>query len=160
MTTIYSIDANGQERYDTVHPDNVGKQINILKRRGQLKIQVIKNNMEDYRTGQKVVALIKLEDQQQDFLELDVLENGVLLGNSPMFSHGILSLVGIGTVEGFEWYEPKNIKDIPQDYFEAYELYVYFKNTNEPTPVPWEAKTLKYKVVGVGEAEKPDRFIK
>lgn len=42
MTTIYSINADGQERYDDVHPDNVGKTINILKRKGQLQIKVIK----------------------------------------------------------------------------------------------------------------------
>lgn len=41
MTTIYSISPDGQERYDTVHPDNVGKKINILKRTGQLKIKVV-----------------------------------------------------------------------------------------------------------------------
>ena len=43
MTTIYSIDADRQERYDTVAPENVAKTINILKRKGQLKIQVLKN---------------------------------------------------------------------------------------------------------------------
>lgn len=41
MTTIYSINADRQERYDTVRPENVGKAINILKRKGQLKVQVI-----------------------------------------------------------------------------------------------------------------------
>lgn len=41
MPTIYSIDADGQERYDTVRPSEVGKTINILKRKGQLKIRVL-----------------------------------------------------------------------------------------------------------------------
>ena len=40
MTTIYSINADGQERYDTVRESEVGKTINILKRKGQLKIKV------------------------------------------------------------------------------------------------------------------------
>jgi len=43
MTTIYSITADGQERYDTVHPDNVAKTINILKNKGNLNIKVIKS---------------------------------------------------------------------------------------------------------------------
>lgn len=115
--------------------------------------------MIDYRQGQKVVALVKLEDQQQDFLELDVLENGVILGDSPMFRHGILTMIGIGTEEGAEWFENNQIKNIPDDYFESFELYVYFKNSNEPTPVPWEAKTLKYRVTGVREAVDVDRFM-
>ena len=41
MVTIYSIDADGRERYDTVLPEHVGKQINVLKRRGQLRVRVI-----------------------------------------------------------------------------------------------------------------------
>ena len=116
--------------------------------------------MTDYRENQKVIALIKLEDQHQDFLELDVLENGVILGDSPMFREGILTAIGIGTVDGREWYEIEDIHGIPPSVFEGHELYVYFKNSNEPTPVPWEAKTLKYKVTGVEEAVKPNRFIK
>lgn len=41
MTTIYSINADGQERYDTVQPEMVGKTINILKRKGQLNVRVV-----------------------------------------------------------------------------------------------------------------------
>lgn len=115
--------------------------------------------MEDYRQGQKVVALIKLEDKQQDFLELDVLENRVILGDSIMFKEGILTMIGIGTEGGQEWFNAKDIKDIPEDFFESFELYVYFKNSNEPDPVPWEAKTLKYRVTGIKEPQLPMRFI-
>ena len=50
MTTIYSINANGQERYDTVRPEMVGKTINILKRKGQLQIKVIKDEKENGNT--------------------------------------------------------------------------------------------------------------
>jgi hypothetical protein len=42
MTTIYSISLDGQERMDTVHPDNIAKQIKILQNKGQIKIKVIK----------------------------------------------------------------------------------------------------------------------
>lgn len=42
MTTIYSISPDGQERYDTVHPDNVAKTIKILQNKKQLNIKVIK----------------------------------------------------------------------------------------------------------------------
>ncbi len=41
MKTIYSINADGQERYDTVRPEMVAKTIKILQRRGQLNIRVI-----------------------------------------------------------------------------------------------------------------------
>ena len=53
----------------------------------------------DFREGQKVIATLKIQDKGQDFLELDVLENGVLLSYSPMFSHGRLSLLGIGALD-------------------------------------------------------------
>jgi len=42
MTTIYSINADGQERYDTVRPSEVAKTIKLLQRKGQLKIKVVK----------------------------------------------------------------------------------------------------------------------
>lgn len=42
MVTIHSINADGQERYDTVISDRVAKTIAVLKRRGQLNIKVIK----------------------------------------------------------------------------------------------------------------------
>jgi hypothetical protein len=41
MTTIYSINADGQERYDTVRHEMLGSQINMLKRQGWLNIRVI-----------------------------------------------------------------------------------------------------------------------
>jgi len=42
MTTIYSINANGQERYDTVEPSQVAKKIKTLQNQGQLQVKVIK----------------------------------------------------------------------------------------------------------------------
>lgn len=41
MATIYSKTADGQERYDTVRQEMVGKTINILKRKKHLNIRVI-----------------------------------------------------------------------------------------------------------------------
>ena len=41
MTTIYSINADGQERYDSVQAEVVAKTIKILQLRGQLNIRVI-----------------------------------------------------------------------------------------------------------------------
>jgi len=41
MLTIYSINADGQPRYDTVRQEVVAKTIKILQRRGQLNICVI-----------------------------------------------------------------------------------------------------------------------
>jgi len=42
MKTIYSINADGIERYDTVRAEMVGKTIKILQKRGQLNIKVVK----------------------------------------------------------------------------------------------------------------------
>lgn len=41
MKTIYAINANGQERYDSVEESQLAKRINILKRQGWLNIKVI-----------------------------------------------------------------------------------------------------------------------
>lgn len=41
MTTIYSINADGQVRYDTVLPEHVAKKIKMLKNQGQLEVRVI-----------------------------------------------------------------------------------------------------------------------
>lgn len=41
MATIYSIDANGQERYDTVSQERVAKTIKILQNKGALQVRVI-----------------------------------------------------------------------------------------------------------------------
>lgn len=41
MATIYSITADGQERYDTVRQEVVAKTIKILQRKGALTIRVI-----------------------------------------------------------------------------------------------------------------------
>ncbi len=112
----------------------------------------------DYREGQKVISTIEIEDKGQDFIELDVLENGVILGNSVMFSHGRLSLLGIGTDDGTEYHDIKEFLAMKE--WELKGLTIYMKDTGEKDPLPWKATTLKYLVVGVKKAVKPNRFIK
>lgn len=41
MKTIYSINADGQEQYDTVRESEIAKTIKILQRKGQFRIRVI-----------------------------------------------------------------------------------------------------------------------
>jgi hypothetical protein len=41
MTTIYSINADGQERYDSVHPELVAKTIKLLKTKGWRNVRVV-----------------------------------------------------------------------------------------------------------------------
>lgn len=41
MTTIYSLTADGQERYDTVRQERVAEVIKRLKNSGAIKVQVI-----------------------------------------------------------------------------------------------------------------------
>jgi len=111
----------------------------------------------DYREGQKVICTIEIEDKGQDFLELDVLQNGVILGNSVMFSHGRLSLLGIGTDDGMEYHHFKAFSAMKK--WELKGLTIYMKDTGEKDPLPWKATTLNYLVVGVKKAVKPNRFI-
>ena len=113
----------------------------------------------DYRKNQKVIGTLLLEDKGQDFLELDILENGVILGNSILFLKGRLSLLGIGTLDGKKYCTFDDIRksSIKEDFSG---LYVYLRETNKKEPLPWKAKTLNYKITGIKKAEKPDRFIK
>lgn len=114
----------------------------------------------DYRQGQKVIATIEIEDGGQDFTELDLLENGVLLGDSVMFSKGRLSLLGIGTYNGTEYYSATEIIGKRVGAFKLGGLIVYIKNTGEKDPLPWKAHSLNYPVIRVKKAVKPNRFIK
>jgi hypothetical protein len=41
MTTIYSINADGQERYDSVRPELVAKTIKLLKNKGWFNVRVV-----------------------------------------------------------------------------------------------------------------------
>lgn len=111
----------------------------------------------DYRIGQEVILTLEIEDEGQDFTEIDVLKNGVILGNSPMFSHGKLTLIGVGALDGVP-YIPFDKKEILKKRLSG--LYIYFKDTGEPEPLPWKANTLKYKIIGLKKAFKPKRFIK
>lgn len=113
----------------------------------------------DFRKNQKVIALLTLEDKGQDFTELDVLENGVILGNSIIFEKGKLSMMGVGTLNGKDYWDfdeiKEDMKDRPLGGF-----YIYIKNTDEQTPLPWEAKTLNYKIVDVKKPVNINRFSK
>lgn len=42
MATIYSVDTDGRERYDTVRNCRVGEVIKRLYKQGKIKVQVIK----------------------------------------------------------------------------------------------------------------------
>lgn len=117
-----------------------------------------KKSEEDYRAGQKVIATLEIEDKGQDFIELDVLANGVLLGNSVMFSHGRLSLLGIGTLDGTTYHDGLEFMNAKREYLKG--LSIYFYNTGEKKPLPWEADTLKYVITKAGLPVKPNRFIK
>src|SRR3990167_9542829 len=113
----------------------------------------------DYRDGQKVVATIEIEDKGQDFIELDVLQNGVLLGNSVMFSHGRLSLLGIGTNDGMEYHTATEVMQTRIGVLKLKGMTIYMYDTGEKQPLPWKATTLKYAVIKVKKASKPNRFI-
>ena len=113
--------------------------------------------IKDYRKNQKVIATFILEDKEQDFTEIDVLENGVILGNSIIFEKGRLTLIGVGTLDGIEYFPFKEIKEDLADR-PLVTFYIYFKDTEKPEPLPWEASHFKYRIIDVKKADKPNRF--
>lgn len=117
----------------------------------------------DKRKNQKVIATLKLEDDGQDFTEIDVLENGVILGDSPIFSEGRLSLLGIGTTDGREYERNTDFikRKTERKYLKKFKKFViYFYKTGEKEPVPWKADTFRYDVLEEIKVEKPNRFLK
>ena len=113
----------------------------------------------DYRKNQKVIATFILEDQEQDFTEIDVLENGVILGNSIMFKGGRISMIGVGTLNGKEYFTFNKVKEDLADRPLA-TFYIYIKDTiNKKEPLPWNATTLNYKIIDIKKPVKPNRFI-
>jgi len=126
----------------------------------QKKLKATSKINKDYREGQKVIMTIEIEDRGQDFIELDVLANGVLLGNSVMFSHGRISLLGIGTDDGMDYHTVTEIIQSKIGVLKLKGLTIYIKNTGEKDPLPWKTQTLKYKVINVKKANKQNRFIK
>lgn len=113
----------------------------------------------DYRENQKVLYTLSLEDDGQDFNKLDILENGVLLGNSIIFKDGRISLLGIGTRDGEVYFDRQEVlgggtKQKLKNYF------IYIKDTGKNDPLPWNAKVLNYKILSLKKAIKPNRFIK
>lgn len=114
---------------------------------------------------------IELEDKGQDFIEMDILENGVLLGYSSIFSYGRLTLLGIGTSDGMEYKTRDEVIEIGirglnkiigtlSIFPTADDKFVYFKETDKSDPLPWKANTLKYRVLRAKEAKDARRFIK
>lgn len=114
----------------------------------------------DYRENQKVISTIEVEDQGQDFVEIDLLENGVILGNSVMFSDGRLSLLGIGSLNGSQYYTATEVIQTRIGILKLKGLFIYFKDTSKKDPLPWKASTLNYPIVAIKKPIKPNRFIK
>jgi hypothetical protein len=93
------------------------------------------------------IAILKLEDKGQDFLEVDIYDNGVISGNSIMFNDDRVSLIGIGTLDGTLYFTFEELKKM-EFKVNLENLYLYINKTGDKKPLPWESKTLKYKVVG------------
>jgi len=94
----------------------------------------------------KIIKTLKLEDKGQDFLTLDIKENGIISGYSIMFSNDRLSLLGIGKLNGEIYYTFKELKE--QNFKQKLVgLNIYLKDTKYPDPYPWNARTLKYKII-------------
>lgn len=114
----------------------------------------------DYRKGQKVIATLEILDRGQDFTEIDVLENGVILGNSIMFKDGRLSMLGIGSVDGVHFYRFDELKKTGFKTKPLVGLLIYMKDTGKADPLPWKAQVLNYEVEKSLKVKKADRFLK
>lgn len=115
--------------------------------------------MKDCRKNQKVITTLKLEDRGQDFTELDILENGVILGNSSIFLNGRLSMIGIGTKSGLKYFLFKTLKE--KKFKQSLKnLIIYIKSSKDKKEsLPWETEILNYKITGIKKPEKQNRFI-
>jgi len=115
----------------------------------------------DYRENQRVIGTFVLEDKGQDFTEIDLLENGVILGESIIFKDGRVSMLGVGTKDG-KIYRPMKI--VKNDMFRSEKdmkgQYIYIKKTEDIDPMPWDADTLNYKISKTKKALATNRFIK
>jgi len=93
------------------------------------------------------IIKFKLEDKQQDFLEITLNKDYTLSGYSPMFANKRISMIGIGTLDGMIYKTTKefikNNIDIEED------IYIYIKTTGATDPLPWKAKTINYKVIKI-----------
>lgn len=71
MTTIYSRNADGQERYDTVLPERVAKTIKQLRNRGQFDVRVVPNvvsrHLEPLETPIEVEVAPGIYQSKEDF---------------------------------------------------------------------------------------------
>ncbi len=101
----------------------------------------------DLIENRKIIKTFILEDKGQDFVEIDLLENGVVFGNSPIFSNGRLSMIGVGNLDGAKYFTFNEIRLSDYKKGELDNLYIYVKKTSEKLePAPWDADTLKYKI--------------
>lgn len=116
-------------------------------------------NKKDYRQGQKVVMTIEIEDKGQDFIELDLLANGVLLGDSVMFKDGRVSLLGIGNESGTKYHYATEVIQTRLGILKLKGLAIYIKETRSKDPLPWNAQVLKYKVTKIKKAKNINRFL-
>lgn len=91
-----------------------------------------------------MILNILLEDQGQDFTYINVSTDGVMSGNSVLFADRRLSLIGIGSLGGKIYYTLDELKK--GKFKQSDNLYIYYKNSNEKTPLPWNANVFKYKV--------------
>lgn len=93
----------------------------------------------------KVIKTLKLEDKGQDFLKLDILENGIINGSSIIFSNNRIRLLGIGRLDGSCYY---SFQELIEDNFcyQLKDLHVYIWTGKGKKPLPWKAKTLNYKI--------------
>lgn len=88
---------------------------------------------------------LRLEDKGQDFLTLDIDDEGVVSGYSPVFANAGVTLLGIGSLNGEDYSSRDYVLNNPNRDYSG--MYIYLKDTGTKDPVPWEAHTLNYKIV-------------
>lgn len=103
----------------------------------------------------EILYTLKLEDQGQDFTELDILENGIIKGYSILFADDRLTFLGAGSLDGKSYVPFECLDWNMTDHIMG--GYVYFYETGKPKPLPWNASTFKYKIVGIKQPKKKSK---
>jgi len=144
----------------TTSKASISRMADSARRNAESNKKKAEDHKGDHRHGQKVIATLSLYDAGQDFTEIDVLENGVILGYSPIFAEGRLTMIGIGSVDGVHYYTFADLKASGFKTKALKGLFIYFKNTGKRDPLPWEAQTFKYEVEKASKPKDADRFCK
>lgn len=97
----------------------------------------------------KKICTFQLENNKQNFLEIDLYDNEVLLGSSIMFKDQKLSFVCLASINGkHSFVDMTKILELKKS-IKKNKLYIYIYNSNTPKPYPWETTYIIHRVIDI-----------